>query len=151
MALSKVEGLRGVRGRDPRLKFWCGPTAISAVTGIDYYKACASISMVRGEAFRNTSQLGELQRVLEQRGYECESWSVSKGLTFREWLLGRPTPTHPDTKYIVLVTGHFIAVAGDVVCDSQYTRGIPTHWHDMKRGLQTEVVMILAIYPPAKD
>lgn len=126
MELNNVSGCRGVCTRDPRLKFWCGPTAIAAVTGCEYDQAVFRISMVRGEPMRSVTCLHELAQVLEEKGRAVKTEAVDSYRTLAEYMRNRPQ-SHRERVCIVRVArgkqGHFMAIAGDMVCDSAYTGG----------------------------
>jgi hypothetical protein len=122
-------GLNGFDGAQ-----WCGPTAIAAITGIApeeverailSYRAThkppkASRNM-RGQLVR-TLWWHEVEPVLRLLGWRAVETEPHYRLrTFASWLRGRTGDQKP---YLVLVTGHFVAVQAGWFVDTRFRQPI---------------------------
>lgn len=107
---------------------FCGPSAIGAVTGVDPVKVEDVIlahraqhgvpkrTQLRGARVRFT-WASEIEPALAQlgwRGVENEIPIYPRKLTFAQWQRKRDRAA----TYIVLITGHFVAVSGRWFADS---------------------------------
>ena len=132
--MSEACGLFSAEDNRPRTAY-CGPTAIAALTGVSPEAAEAAIVAHRanhptprrerhpkaGPGLVRTMWSSEVIPVLAALGFkatECRSWPLP---TFAQWLrLGRaPLP------YLILVTGHFVAVKGDWFVDTGHRKPVP--------------------------
>lgn len=110
---------------------WCGPYAVAATTGVAVEVIEEKINEQRLKAPTTPvrrSSVDELCHVLSELGYEG---TITSGFRFKDrsssgrsrptlaaWLKGR-RGDEMKTSYIVLVTGHFVAVRGRKIICSQ--------------------------------
>lgn len=117
---------------------FCGPTALAAVTGATPEAAVAAILKVRETlpkpAPRGTAELvkttwsNEIAPALALLGHTAEHW-VCDGRTFAQWLRAHRTSPH---KYVVLITGHFVAFNAGWFVDTRFR--VPV---ELKRLIKT--------------
>lgn len=115
---------------------YCGATAISAVTGMpitrveDFVLAHRTREPVsprkglRNAAARVTTMWSrEIEPVLASIGVQAKSegWLWSR-ISLARWLRVK---AKPDTTYIVLITGHFVAVRNFMLVDTRYRTPTP--------------------------
>lgn len=121
MALERVGGTKGGR-------HYCGPSAISAVTGVNVEVIEDLVARLRNaDPYRNrrvtakgikAMGAGEVREVVRTLGFQLIIHDVAYRTTFAKWLRERGELRR--AKCIVLVTGHFIAAHGmDVYCSAQ--------------------------------
>ena len=111
------------KSSDARTKMWCGPVAVAATIGVDVAAVRDVIKWHRnGRAVRGTYP-NELQLAFRHFGYDmhCVADLNSNPPTLATWERER---TDMEAAYVVIVTGHWVAVRGKWFCDT-YTRGVP--------------------------
>jgi len=100
---------------------FCGPTAIMAVTNCSYKQVLkhAGKKKIRG------MYCNELTSVIHELGYkvkQCHRWDYEWGdCSFNQWL--QAPERDLKSTYIVVVTNHYVAVAGYRFVDS-WTKAI---------------------------
>ncbi|MFM1815824.1 MAG: hypothetical protein RLZ98_2519 [Pseudomonadota bacterium] len=112
-----------VQSSDKRRKTWCGPTAVSAITGIDPAEVHRVIQHSRGGKAVMGTYPHELELALNHFGYRLV-WVEDRSAdppTLATWERER---ADMEAAYIVMVTGHWVAVRGRWFCDT-FTRGEP--------------------------
>jgi len=108
--------------RATQIEQWCGPTALSTITGKPYNESVKMIEQISGKKFRATSSWGDL----------CASlliWGVKmKGgrLRNRRSLLS-VAKEHYDDVIMVRVGKHFMVILGEEYYDQHYLWGRPVH------------------------
>lgn len=109
---------------DTRRKSWCGPTAVSALIGVDAAAVRDHVKWQRGGGAVKGTSAAELQRVLRDYGYDMTLVADLRHdpPTLATW--ERSRPENDDTAYLVIVTDHWIAVRGRWLCDT-FTKGTP--------------------------
>lgn len=135
-------------GTNPSGSTWCGPAAISAVTGLDYEVIAAAINNDRNrmpKAAIKGAYLHELQRALTALGFRTRivdfPWRPGRSLTLGQWIRSQDLATRA-AKHIVLVTGHFVAVHNVTVSD--ISGAIHLREHSCHRK---QVQQILQVWP----
>lgn len=106
---------------------YCGPAAISAVTGVSTDEAAAVTRMLTGRRSVKGMHDGEMVRALQALGCrveevgravrETQRSGKTRRLTLQEWL-DRRAERERKSLMVAIVTGHFVAVKGDLVVDS---------------------------------
>ena len=144
---------------DADRRMWCGPTAISAVTGAPTSKVFAladadrqaridkgTWSIMGRSRSRSVKGMahGELVNVLRALGHRVTL--LVSNTTGERVPLGDFIRQHhrSDTAYIVAVRGHYLAVSGFMVVDS-HSGGWPVWCYDRKRAMRQRVVWAVAV------
>lgn len=110
-------------------KVYCGPYAIAALTGLDVGYIEEQINHHRGKnpgcsvRWVNGNDLAHVGTMAKVPMSKPEL-RINEKKTFARWLRER-TPEEAKAKYLVLLTGHWIAVDGNKMIDTR-TR-TPTH------------------------
>lgn len=102
---------------------YCGPAAISAITGLTTAESAAAIRIYGGARRRaiKSAYLYELKYTLQKLGYEVEEAGVQGGgdrkkmPTLARWLREREDPS---AMTLVFVTSHFAVVKGRKYIDN---------------------------------
>lgn len=103
-------------------KVYCGPYAIAALTGLDVGFIEDQINHRRGKKpgcsvrWINGNELIHVGTRAKIRMGEAEL-RIAEKKTFARWLKER-TPEEVKAKYLVLVTGHWVAVQGRKMIDT---------------------------------
>ena len=101
------------------MRAWCGPTALAAITGQRYWRMIKVIEDVRGQGnFEGTCNWLEMLKALERTSVKVEDHR-RVDCSLSEFM----TKVRPGELFLVRVTGHFMVVEGQKICDSYYTRG----------------------------
>lgn len=109
---------------------FCGPTAIAAITGQPLETVIAAVTAHRAKhgtprRLRNRGAVvrsmfaSEIAPVCEALGWRAEEHHGAC-MTFAQWQRVRK-----QAPYVVLVTGHFVAVSGHWFVDTRYREPIP--------------------------
>lgn len=107
---------------------YCGPAAISAVTGVSTDEAAAVVrhltgkrsvkGMHDGEMVRALSALGATVQEIARGGKRIEQKTGKlRAPNLKEWMDAR-SEEHRGALIVAIVTGHFVAIKGDIVVDS---------------------------------
>lgn len=100
---------------------WCGPSAISIITGQSHPVALALLKDSRAEREADMRikgvSYGEMRRVLTGLGYAMMPESSHAGVTVAEWLRRR-TPEVRQSTMLIVAGVHYIVVKGNYACDS---------------------------------
>jgi hypothetical protein len=109
------------------LKWWCGPVAVAATIGVDVAAVRNLIKWYRNRAVRGTYP-NELQLAFRHFGYDMALVADlrSSPPTLATWERER---TDMEAAYVVIITGHWVAVRGKWLCDT-FTRGVPVEIKD---------------------
>lgn len=134
-------GLRPIVARDSHLKIWCGPGALAAVTGLPV-EACIQ-ALLQERLSHGDHQpvrgvcLSEITPALSRLGFESTTYPFNAVApvgkpqpTIATWLKAKPPGVH-----ILLVTRHFLAIAGNVWADNgtRAPRPLSTIRHPRRR------------------
>ena len=120
--------LRAVTHESGRHNRWCGPAAVSVLTGMTAEDAARAIRRVTGKTQCTRVKLGDLLRALRQQGLVLNAvgiWSRGTGPTTAAWLKTRRQRTRATDTYLVAQTTHFIVVRGDMAVDNQTGKPVP--------------------------
>lgn len=111
---------------------FCGPTAMSAITGIPVSECIDAVRQARGDIRgadgRRMPVMGvsnnHLVQAMEVLGWKGLRFTPPERLRLGEWIakLGAP---NPSIKWIVNVTGHYIAFGGGEFCDTRCPLPLP--------------------------
>lgn len=113
--------LHTITKRTPDLKVWCGPGALAAITGKPAEDCYHAIATRRAETGLRHGQpikgvyLAEIGPALSRMGVSNTLYECQHRPTLAQWLRTRDHAS----RYIVMVTRHFIAVAGHLWTDNQ--------------------------------
>jgi hypothetical protein len=115
---------------------WCGPAALSAITGrnaeycaVILKRRRATVSGKRRDV--KSTWPSQLVMFLRRHGFAVRELPVEHEYlhrgrltdTFGRWLRG--TERRPDAYYLIGVTGHWIVVRGNRLVDSHNPDGVP--------------------------
>lgn len=131
---------------------WCGPAAIAAVTGrpvSEVISAVKTVRQLRGGSSSVREQpvkamfASEVRCTLNHLGFQG-SYSVPTPRdarpTFAGWRKSR-TPEFRQQPLIVLVTGHFVCIAGNRLVDNTHVDPILASEYDGQRKLVRVVIV----------
>jgi hypothetical protein len=131
-------------------KTYCGPTAIAALTGlpiaqiedavIAYRKAHKAPKRERKGAARVKGMwLSEIEPTLRALGFKGVGYHAGKRLSFARWL--RDTRNGAGRKYLVLVTGHYVAVSNGWFVDTTHRKPV-----EVSRLLRCKRQRVVAVF-----
>jgi len=118
---------------------WCGPSALSAVTGLSTEECCAAINKLRGQKPYYQTQgvyWNEMTRALDAIGFSVKGQSPKTlrcqagGKTLRRFLEAR-SASQMESRMIVMIKGHYLSLEGTRLVDSVNPEGIP--WRDYSK------------------
>lgn len=112
--------LNAVSGKSIKRNTWCGPAAISIITGLGYDEAIDLLKRVTGKrAIRGVSR-NEMFRALQAIGWDCKDrWEYTKEhRPTLAWWLRQRGDEEMDTTFLVNVTGHYVVVRGRKIADN---------------------------------
>lgn len=132
---------------DFRGHLWCGPAAIAAVTGEPTSRAVREIKAVRAAYGNDAGPIkgtwpSEVARAI---GRIRPTWGIEVvyfdrvRMTFSQW---RNHRRRSDRVYIVAITGHFLAVAGNKLMDDNNREWIPVSEYHKQRAIVRKVIQI---------
>ncbi|USN14884.1 hypothetical protein PAPPERLAPAPP_05190 [Brevundimonas phage vB_BpoS-Papperlapapp] len=138
--------LHSVHGTVPKLKRWCGPSAISIITGQPYHHALALLKDVK--AARRTYRVTKapivkgasspsVRAVLKSLGYLTTQRVTPAGITVAAWLAARP-PADQFTTFLIVAANHWMVVRGDEACCGILGTPTPVERMKFRRGVVTE-------------
>lgn len=129
---------------------WCGPAAISIITGCGYDDAIARLKLDLGKPVVKGVPQSSMRRVLNAMGYSVAPRTVENEPTLAGWLSTRQE-SDLDKTFLVTVTGHYIVVKGRKACDNK-TKA-PVWLKDMhsRRARVQEVWEIISRVQPGED
>jgi hypothetical protein len=132
--------LKPVRNPD-KIKTWCGPGALSILTGNRVEYCARKIAKVRNEA-RRTSwftpkriqgvQNYEMRHALEQMGYQMIKLLDVEDITLGRWIDTYCTKHHRAI-ILVNVTDHYVVTHLGQVNDNRSKRPCPVQEHSSRR------------------
>jgi hypothetical protein len=110
---------------------WCGPVAVAATIGLDVAAVSAVIKRRRNGRQVKATYANELQLAFRHFGYEMTLLADLRcnPPTLATWERER---TDLAAAYVVMVTGHWVAVRGKWFCNT-FTRGVPVRIKDAPR------------------
>lgn len=126
--------------KNPAGKTYCGPTVLSALTGMSYQAVLSVIDSVVGqEKSRETKWMNfdDLHSCLSKCGFKTEidilddDCPTEKLCTLEDWIKGRDfiaremgDDPENDT-WILFLTKHFVLVQGDLFLDNRTGKPVP--------------------------
>jgi hypothetical protein len=141
LKLHEVTGL--IKGRTN----WCGPSALSIITGKPYSTTLELLKEGRSPGYKGNGPLvkgtgsWEMRRALNKLGYRVMEMSLEPDQTFAAWTRERPAS---EVKHMVLlvVGNHWVVVQGRKACCGIVKK--PTFIRSMRkrRGRVTEAYRI---------
>jgi len=127
---------------------WCGPAAISAITGRS--RQCANAWMLFDQSRMPNCEVrgstpDEVRRALRHLGYVMLAPSHVEGKpTLAQWLRGR-TASQRTWTYLVIAANHWIVVRGNKAVCGLTGKKVPTSKAKKRRG------RVVAVYPIAEQ
>jgi hypothetical protein len=125
---------------------WCGPVAVAAILGADVAEVRDVIKRHRhGKPVKGTSAT-ELQLAFRHFGQHMELAADlrTNPPTFATWERER---MDLDAAYVVMITGHWVAVRGKWFCDT-FTKGLPVRIKDAPwRRKRVRMVYLITVAP----
>lgn len=140
--------LHSVTGTVPGHKTWCGPSAISIITGQPYFHALEMLKERRAVKRRSIREpvvkgtwTGEMLSVLRDLGYTTLPHTLRKRQTVARWLDERK-PRDAFSVFLIAAANHWMVVRGDEACCGILKS--PVYVGDMKfrSGVLTDVIEI---------
>lgn len=138
--------LRSVHGEVPALKRWCGPSAITIITGQPYHhalallkdakKASRSSRLTREPVIKGTSS-ATVRSVLLDLGYRTSRRNTPAGQTVAAWLAARQGADHFAT-FLIAAANHWMVVEGEEACCGILGDPKPVTEMKFRRGVLTE-------------
>lgn len=111
--------LNAVLNPPKRNTCWCGPSAISIITGCGYDDAIARLKLDTGKTVIKGVAPQPIKRVLYAMGFSSADRELpTEPLTLAAWEANRP-PVDRDKTFLVMVTGHYLVVKGRKACDNR--------------------------------
>lgn len=128
-------------------RLWCGPAAIAAVTGAPTSRAVSAIKAVRDKYGDFVGPVkgtwpNEIARAI---GRIRPTWSIEVihfeyfKTTLAQW---RNYHRQSNLIYVVAITGHFLAVAGNKLMDDNNREWIPVSEYHKQRAIVRKVIQI---------
>lgn len=147
MKLHEVTGT--IKGRTN----WCGPSAISIITGKPYSTALELLKEGRAPGYKGNGPLvkgtgsWEMRRALNKLGYRVVDLRLAPDQTFAAWTRER-APAEVKDMTLLVVGNHWVVVQGRKACCGIVKK--PTFIRSMRkrRGRVTEAYRITKL-PPA--
>lgn len=125
--------------------FYCGPSAIAAVTGKTCVEARIAINLARG-ARPNRGIIGlsstDMMLALRSMGVLLGNHVISSRVVTLQELA---ESLEGSANYVVNVTGHYVALCRGVVADNRIRFGCPVSEHPCRRK---HVRRYFAVMPP---
>jgi hypothetical protein len=134
------------RSTDAQRKMWCGPVAVAAIIGVDVAAVRDVIKRHRNGRPVKGTHPNELQLAFRHFGYDMTLLADlrSKPPTLATWERER---TDMEAAYVVMVTGHWVAVRGKWFCD-KFTQGVPVRIKDApRRRKRVQLVYRITVGP----
>jgi len=129
--------LKAVSGKINKKRMtWCGPAAISIITGCGYDAALELLKQVTGRSVIKGVARPDMFRALRRLGYDCKSrQEFTDWRPTLAWWLRQRESDEMSLTYLVNVTGHYLVVRGRKIADNKtgepvFTRKYP---HRRKR------------------
>jgi hypothetical protein len=117
------------------VRIYCGPAALIAVTGKRYPVIRAAINKARARRENcavTSTYVTELLKALNYLGWKhyCMTVDFPSHVSTLEKMVNNKYFCLPDRKYIIHITGHYVAVENGVVFDNGTRFGSPVgeHW-----------------------
>jgi hypothetical protein len=126
---------------------WCGPSAISIITGKPYTTALELLKEGKAPGYKGSGPIvkgtgsWEVRRALNKLGYRVAEMRLAPGQTFAAWTRERPAAEVKDMTLLV-VGNHWVVVQGRKACCGIVKK--PTFIRSMRkrRGRVTEAYRI---------
>lgn len=113
--------LKGIKNPPPRNErvTWCGPSALSIITGEDYETCRKAIAATQGNRPVMRVHNWQMIRVLHEWGFNTVSINYfGNEPTLAAWMRERE-PAEINALFLVQITGHYVVVQGRKACDSK--------------------------------
>jgi hypothetical protein len=121
---------------------YCGPGALSIITGIDTAQAAAALREVSGRKAIKGAHEVHMRRVLTKLGYRVQTVTFPEGTTLAAWLKANPLSQRGTKVYLITVAHHYVTVQGRRGgCN---LTGGPVALKDMKkrRGVVASILLV---------
>lgn len=129
---------------------WCGPATIAAVTGRPVSEVVEWVRWIRekrGAGFRRPAvkwmYASEVVRALQYLGFPDARCYACPDITFAQWRKKR-TPEQRRRAEILLLTDHFVAVAGNRLVDNVHVDPILASAYSRQRALVRQAISLEA-------
>lgn len=104
--------------------YWCGPSVLCWLLGVEYRQAVAWIAEAEGRPFRAGTRTSTLLRVMRERGVRGIPQTWQETHLPRRVGLRRFAAANPSGDYWVRVGGHFLVLRDGRVYDNRVA-GLP--------------------------
>ena len=135
---------------------YCGPAAVSIISGIDTTRAARLLRQVSGKKMICGVHNHHVSAALKRLGYELRPVQIERGITFAHWCINRDSAA----LYLISAGNHYSIVQGDRYCCSQTVSLVPVseapHRRARMRSLWTvhrvaEIDPETVVQSPPKD
>jgi len=122
------------------MTMWCGPAAISIITGNRVEWAASKLAKIKYDKCRPKMVRGvsnfEMRYVLDRMGYECIRLHDHdcKGMTLGKWI-DSYSSKHHRAVILVNVTEHYVVANLGHVADNHKPNGCPVGEHPARRKI----------------
>lgn len=107
---------------------YCGPLVLSVLSGKSTDE-CALLASKNGKPLKAMFNF-QLQDSLELLGIQFQKYKSAMQRsgklypypTLQDWMIRFRRPSEHDTPFVVVITGHYVLVKGDQICDT-HTEG----------------------------
>lgn len=116
--------LHDIVGSPSNRKHWCGPSALAAITGLNYMAALGVFQNIRGpnRVGRTAAIMGvhnpEMMRALTRAGYRTQEIGFARGATLARFLRER-TDEQRSSTILVNAGHHYVVVKGNKGIDNK--------------------------------
>ena len=119
--------LHSVQGCPTTRKRYCGPSALSVITGLRYMDSLMLLKAEKQKSYNDRSKAvssivikgthpAYMRRALEKLGYRLQSVKITPGITFAKWLRER-SPELRKEMVLVVAGNHYMVAQGNKACD----------------------------------
>ena len=134
--------LNSVHGEVPKLKRWCGPSAISIITGQPYFHALELLKDAEKRPHQTSEPILKgasprlVRTVLQDLGYRTTQRVIPAGITVAAWLAARKGGDH-FTTFLIVAANHWMVVKGEEACCGILGAPAPVGRMKFRRGIVT--------------
>lgn len=143
---------------DIKTALWCGPAAISAVTGEPTSKIMELARYVTGKPTVKGLSVGALKGVLSRLGYRvddvysfgsvfCQTGGTATAPTLAKWTRENAA-TFSKLPCVVLVSNHYVTVKGRTLIDNHVPTGAPLKKAPWRRARVARVLRVEKVEGP---
>ncbi len=119
---------------------WCGPAALTAITGKSYEECEALLAGWQSKRPVTGVGLYAMRHALEKLGYTLIAERTRRRQTLVQWHRGR---SERRGVYLVSITGHYCVVRGDVYVDNHTVKPVAFAVAPNRRALVRDVHLVM--------